>query len=48
MMWTEAWPGSGRRGSSTFGHTIPAAVGVALIMGLIFALLIAYPWIEKK
>ena len=49
MMWTEglariwpAWefyPGH---------HTIPGPVGVALIMGLVFVLLIVYPWLEKR
>ena len=29
-------------------HTIPAAVAVAVLMGVIFALLIVYPWIEKR
>ncbi|WP_305091729.1 cytochrome bc complex cytochrome b subunit [Prescottella sp. R16] len=29
-------------------YTIPAVFAVALIMGIVFALLIAYPWIEKK
>ncbi len=29
-------------------HTIPAAVAVAVLMGVIFLLLIAYPWIEKR
>ncbi|WP_059019382.1 cytochrome bc complex cytochrome b subunit [Mycobacterium sp. M26] len=29
-------------------HTVPAAVAVALLMGLIFILLLAYPWIEKR
>jgi len=29
-------------------YTIPAVFAVAVIMGLVFALLIAYPWIEKK
>ncbi len=49
MMWTEGlariWPAWE---FYPFGHTIPAAVAVALIMGLIFVLLIIYPWIEKK
>ena len=49
MMWTEGlariWPAWE---FYPFGHTIPAAVAVALIMGLIFILLIVYPWIEKK
>ncbi len=29
-------------------YTIPAVFAVALIMGLVFALMIGYPWIEKK
>ncbi|WP_431950079.1 cytochrome bc1 complex cytochrome b subunit [Nocardia lijiangensis] len=29
-------------------YTIPAVFWVALIMGLVFTLLIAYPWIEKR
>ncbi|MBO0852937.1 MAG: cytochrome bc complex cytochrome b subunit [Nocardia sp.] len=29
-------------------YTVPAVVWVALIMGAVFAALIAYPWIEKK
>ncbi|MFE3618466.1 cytochrome b, partial [Streptomyces anulatus] len=29
-------------------YTIPAAFWVALVMGLVFTLLIAYPWIEKR
>jgi ubiquinol-cytochrome c reductase cytochrome b subunit len=49
MMWTEGlariWPAWE---FYPFGHTIPAAVAVALIMGLIFTLLIAYPFIEAK
>ena len=49
MMWTEGlariWPAWE---FYPFGHTIPAAVGVALIMGLVFMLLIVWPWIEKK
>ena len=49
MMWTEGlariWPAWE---FYPFGHTIPAAVAVALIMGLIFTLLIVWPWIEKK
>ena len=49
MMWTEglariwpAWefyPGH---------HTIPGPVGVALIMGLVFVMLIVYTWLEKR
>jgi quinol---cytochrome-c reductase cytochrome b subunit len=48
MMWTEGlariWP------SWEFyigHHTIPAVVWVALIMGLVFTLLIVYPFLEK-
>ncbi|WP_246398088.1 cytochrome b [Mycobacterium vicinigordonae] len=29
-------------------HTVPATVGVALIMGLVFILLIIYPFLEKR
>ncbi len=49
MMWTEGlariWP------SWEFyigHHTIPAVVWVALIMGLVFTLLIIYPFLEKR
>lgn len=49
MMWTEGlariWPAWE---FYPFGHTIPAVVGVALIMGLVFGLLIGWPFIEKK
>jgi ubiquinol-cytochrome c reductase cytochrome b subunit len=49
MMWTEGlariWPAWE---FYPFGHTIPAAVAVALIMGLVFTLLIAYPFLERK
>jgi quinol---cytochrome-c reductase cytochrome b subunit len=49
MMWTEGlariWP---PWEFYPFGHTIPAVVWVALGMGLVFTLLIVYPWIEKK
>ncbi|GAB2651352.1 cytochrome bc1 complex cytochrome b subunit [Nocardia goodfellowii] len=31
-----------------FGHTVPGSFWGALIMGLVFTLLIAYPWIEKR
>ena len=48
MMWTRRlvriWP----PGSSIGHHTIPAVVWVALIMGLIFVLLIIYPFLEKR
>ncbi|MFD6353091.1 cytochrome bc complex cytochrome b subunit [Nocardia tengchongensis] len=49
MMWTDgflrlfpAWE------AYPFGHTIPGAFSVALFMPLIFTLIIAYPWIEKR
>ena len=49
MMWTEGlariWPAWE---FYPFGHTIPAAFGVAIIMGLVFGLLIAWPFIEAK
>ncbi|GAC1413754.1 MAG: cytochrome bc complex cytochrome b subunit [Mycobacterium sp.] len=49
MMWTEGlariWPAWE---FYPFGHTIPAAVWVALIMGLIFVLLIIYPFVEQR
>ncbi|WP_280274418.1 cytochrome b [Nocardia wallacei] len=31
-----------------FGHTVPGAFSVAILMPLIFGALIAYPWIEKR
>ncbi|MBF6173384.1 cytochrome bc1 complex cytochrome b subunit [Nocardia blacklockiae] len=31
-----------------FGHTVPGAFSVAIVMPLIFGALIAYPWIEKR
>jgi ubiquinol-cytochrome c reductase cytochrome b subunit len=49
MMWTEGlariWPAWE---FYFWHHTIPAAVWVALIMGLIFVLLIVYPFLEKR
>src|ERR1700737_650690 len=49
MMWTEGlariWP---PWEFYPFGHTIPAVVGVAVGMGLVFTLLIAYPFLERK
>ncbi|OBF23770.1 cytochrome bc complex cytochrome b subunit [Mycobacterium sp. ACS4331] len=49
MMWTEGlarifppWE------LYPFGHTVPASTWVALIMGLVFGLLIAWPFLEKK
>jgi ubiquinol-cytochrome c reductase cytochrome b subunit len=49
MMWTEGlarlWPAW----EFYFGHhTIPAVVGVALIMGAVFTLLTIYPFLEKR
>src|ERR1700757_3815462 len=48
MMWTEglarifpAWE------IYPMGHTIPAVVWVAILMGVVFGLLIAYPFLEK-
>lgn len=49
MMWTEGlariWP---PWEFYFWHHTIPAAVWVALLMGLIFVLLIIYPFLEKR
>lgn len=49
MMWTEGlariWP---PWEFYPFGHTIPAVFGVAVLMGVIFGLLIAWPFLEKK
>lgn len=50
MMWTDGlarlWPAWE---IYPFGrYTVPAVFAVAVIMGLVFAVLIAYPWIEKK
>ncbi|TRW76521.1 cytochrome bc complex cytochrome b subunit [Mycolicibacterium sp. 018/SC-01/001] len=49
MMWTDGlirlWPAWE---FYPFGHTIPQGVWVALGMGLVFMLLIAYPFLEKK
>jgi ubiquinol-cytochrome c reductase cytochrome b subunit len=49
MMWTEGlariWP---PWEFYPFGHTIPAAVWVAAIMGLVFILLMAWPFIEQR
>jgi ubiquinol-cytochrome c reductase cytochrome b subunit len=49
MMWTDGliriWPAW----EFYIGHhTVPAAVAVALLMGLIFTLLIGYPFLERK
>ena len=49
MMWTEGlarlWPAWE---FYFWHHTVPGAVGVALIMGLIFTLLVIYPFVEQK
>ncbi|GAT07961.1 ubiquinol-cytochrome c reductase cytochrome b subunit [Mycolicibacterium novocastrense] len=49
LMWTEGlarlWPAWELY---FWGHTVPAAFWVALIMGVVFGLLTVYPWIEKK
>ncbi|MGH3554235.1 MAG: cytochrome b, partial [Mycobacterium sp.] len=49
MMWTEGlarlWPAWE---FYFWHHTIPGAVGVALIMGLVFILLTIYPFLEKR
>jgi ubiquinol-cytochrome c reductase cytochrome b subunit len=49
MMWTEGlariWPAWE---FYPFHHTIPGPVGVALLMGLVFVLLIIYPFLEKR
>ena len=49
MMWTEGmarlWPAWE---FYFLGHTVPGSVGVALIMGAVFTLLIIYPFLEKK
>ncbi|MFF3568095.1 cytochrome bc1 complex cytochrome b subunit [Nocardia jiangxiensis] len=49
MMWTDgflrlfpAWE------MYPFGHTVPGPFAVAVMMGVIFGLLIGYPWIEKR
>ncbi|RDI49941.1 cytochrome bc1 complex cytochrome b subunit [Nocardia mexicana] len=49
LMWTDgflrlfpAWEGY------IFGHTIPGAFSVAILMPLVFGLMICYPWIEKR
>src|ERR1700749_2444585 len=49
MMWTEGlqrlWPAW----ESYVGHhTVPAAVGAAMIMGIVFVLLTIYPFLEKR
>jgi ubiquinol-cytochrome c reductase cytochrome b subunit len=48
MMWTEGlariWPAWE---FYPMGHTIPAVVWVAILMGVIFGLLVVYPFLEK-
>lgn len=49
MMWTEGLARIFPPWELYLGHhTIPAAFWVALVMGLVFGLLIAYPFLEKK
>jgi ubiquinol-cytochrome c reductase cytochrome b subunit len=49
MMWTEGlariWP---PWEFYPFGHTIPAVIGVVVGMGLVFTLLIIYPFLERR
>ena len=45
MMWTEGLAASSRRGELYFWHhTVPVGVFVALVMGIVFLLLIIYPF----
>ncbi|WP_072754053.1 cytochrome bc1 complex cytochrome b subunit [Rhodococcus maanshanensis] len=50
MMWTDGmarlWPAWELYLWGTY--TVPAVFAVAIIMGLVFTVLIAYPWIEKR
>src|SRR5690349_9250973 len=49
MMWTEGLARIFPAWEIYIGnYTIPAAFWVAVLMGLIFGLLIAWPWLEKK
>ncbi|MFC4374361.1 cytochrome bc complex cytochrome b subunit [Nocardia halotolerans] len=49
MMWTDGMARLMPAWEIYLGnYTIPAAFWVALVMGLVFTLLIAYPWIEKR
>ena len=49
MMWTEGLARIFPPWEIYIGHhTIPAAFWVAMVMGLVFALLIAYPFLERK
>lgn len=49
MMWTDGlarlWPAWELY---IWGHTVPGAAFVAMIIGVIIGLMISYPWIEKK
>lgn len=49
MMWTDGMARLMPAWELYLGrYTIPAAFWVALVMGLVFTLLVAYPWIEKR
>ncbi|MBC7303735.1 MAG: cytochrome bc complex cytochrome b subunit [Nocardia sp.] len=49
MMWTDGMARLMPAWEIYIGnYTIPAAFWVALVMGLVFTLLVAYPWIEKR
>ncbi len=49
MMWTDGMARLMPAWEIYLGnYTIPAVFWVALVMGLVFTLLIAYPWIEKR
>ncbi|MFC3966028.1 cytochrome bc1 complex cytochrome b subunit [Nocardia jiangsuensis] len=49
MMWTDGMARLMPAWELYLGrYTIPAAFWVAIIMGLVFTLLVAYPWIERK
>ncbi|MFH5230595.1 cytochrome b [Antrihabitans spumae] len=49
MMWTDGmarlWPAWE---IYPFGYTVPAVFAVAILMGLVFGVMFAYPWIEKR
>ncbi|MCX5045939.1 cytochrome bc complex cytochrome b subunit [Aldersonia sp. NBC_00410] len=49
MMWTDGMARLMPAWELYLGrYTVPAVFWVAMIMGLVFAVLIAYPWIEKR
>ncbi|WP_067655145.1 cytochrome bc1 complex cytochrome b subunit [Nocardia harenae] len=49
MMWTDGMARLMPAWELYLGrYTVPAAFWVALIMGLVFTLLVAYPWIERR